>query len=152
MLPLYGTGAKIRLKNTFNKFAEGTLIKEDSASLPFAVAKRGGCSYVKALKREGGYSLCSQFISDDIKIICSASSIDCVEICYQGNLEKSHDFLQIKGGVTVFYFTPSEKSYEITNGMQKAKISLFTSVFTGGAYVVVLNENEEEALRIIYER
>ena len=151
VLPLYGTDMRILLKNTFNNDASGTVIVENSIEKPFAIAKRGGCSYVKALKREFGYSLRECVLNEDVKVICSASSMDFFEACYLGDLKNLDCCLQINGGVTVFYLTPSIKSNELLNSIQQLKIALFVSVFSGGIYVAVQADKESEVLQIIYE-
>ena len=69
VLPLYGTDAKIIVKNTFNKNSSGTVIKEKIDSEPFAFAIKRNCYFIKMVKRGNGYTLNKSIYSEENKII-----------------------------------------------------------------------------------
>lgn len=151
VLPLYGTGAKILLKNTFNKYSRGTAIIENSQNKPFAMAYRKNCRYLKITQREKGYRLLRGLENQPAKIIYSVSSKDCLEVCVEGEFEGKIDGLQRKENVFVIYLTPCQRSYEVINAIRKEHMSIFTCVFSGGAYLAVEEARVEQALLTVYE-
>ncbi|MBR2336777.1 MAG: hypothetical protein IKA61_02405 [Clostridia bacterium] len=157
VLPLYGTGTQITVKNTFNKCAQGTLIKEESNERPFAAAIKSECRFLKIIKRGKGYELYSRLVKEGGKIICGACSFDFVEICIEDDPQemslnaKDLDFCQIQEDVSVFYLTPCEKTAMSVKRLQSLQIALFIGVFDYGAYVAVKENYKNQAQKAIFE-
>ena len=157
VLPLYGTGTAIRLKNTFNPNADGTLIREKCEALPFAVAMRRGVTRLVLRKTESGYSLLQKAIDLGGKVVASASSLDFVEVCLIGaenfNLRQVFgvESCKIQGEGTLFYFTPCEKSNRIIFKLKEKKIPQFISDFGGGVYLFTDKNGEIEVISTLNE-
>jgi hypothetical protein len=155
VLPLYGEGTEIIVKNTFNQSAIGTVVKERSLSEPFAVGVKENCSYAKLIKRGCGYELHSRF-SNCNKIICSVASLDFEEICFEGEFSEEFiqsmglEFCQLQTGVAIFYLTLCDKTKEIISLLQKQRATVFVSIFESGAYLAVKSENVNKVKEIVY--
>ena len=155
VLPLYGADTRIIVKNTFNKGAIGTLVKEFCDSVPFAFAIKNGVKYLKIVKRGKGYNLAKILQGQKEKVILYAASLDFLELCYDGEIgeqlikELCLDFCQIQENVSALYFTLCENSIEKICNLQNAKLPLQVSFFDCGCYVVVREENLKKCLQII---
>lgn len=142
VLPLYGTNTGIRLRNTFNNRAIGTLIKEFTTKKPFAVAFKTGCYYIKAVNRGKGYFLLDLFKKSGIKIICVSSSLDFFECCFEGDIKVDTrllggaDFIQVEEAL-VMYFSPCDKSKDVIKAITESFNVFFSVEFCYGAYVVI---------------
>lgn len=155
VLPLYGSDTVIRLKNTFNPLAEGTLIKEECSSVPFAVALKRDCCLVRGYAREGGYKIIESLSKLNLKIAHSMASADYVEACVfdmpilQNMLGLNLKTINIESGFTFFYLTPTDKTNEVVYRLKKEKILRFASSFKNGVYLAVKSEDENEVLKAL---
>ena len=155
VLPLYGSDTVIRLKNTFNPLAEGTLIKEDCSSVPFAVALKRDCCLVRGYAREGGYKIIESLSKLNLKIAHSTASADYAEACVfdmpilQNMLGLNLKTINIESGFTFFYLTPTDKTNDVVNALKKDKILRFVSSFKNGVYLAVKSEDEKEVLKAL---
>ncbi len=157
VLPLYGTGTVIRLKNTFNPTADGTLIKENCEVLPFAVATRRGVTRLVLRKTESGYSLLQKAIDLGGKVVASVSSLDFVEVCLLGvenfdlRLVSGVESCKIQSVGTLFYFTPCQKTNRVIFKLKKMKIPQFISDFGGGVYLYASESDEQKVISTLNE-
>ncbi|MBR2384198.1 MAG: hypothetical protein IKA99_01165, partial [Clostridia bacterium] len=156
VLPLYGTETEILVKNTFNKSAEGTKVKENSFETPFAVAIKEKCVYCKMVKRGKGYNLANLIDGNYAKVICQVSSLDFLQVCFSGSWKeefkhKGLDFCQVQEDVTVFYLTPCETSSNLVAKVQKIAGVLLVGVFDCGVYIATIGEGVKSVKKLIYE-
>lgn len=155
VLPLYGTNTRIIVKNTFNKEAIGTVVKEFCDIAPFAFAVKNDVTYLKMVKRGNGYNLAQILQGQKAKVILYASSLDFLELCYDGEIselqikELGLDFCQIQKGVNALYFTLCDSSIKKICSLQNAKLPLQVGFFDFGCYVIISQENLKECLQIV---
>lgn len=158
VLPLYGSGAQIRLKNTFNKKAQGTLIKEDCLVTPFATALKRGCCVVKGKDRESGYKAIRALGETGVKIIHSASSADFFQACFFGEENPLKNTVSsilkrasFESGLSFFYLTKTKRAFEVYHRLKKLKILVFASDFENGIYLTVKEKDEKIVLQTLNE-
>jgi aspartate kinase len=155
VIPLYGTNTKIRLRNTFNKNAKGTLIYENCIKNPYAVAEKD-CRYVKIKNQENGYRILERFAKKSVNVICLASSYDFVEICFTSDQDvesltqgTSNSFIKEEKNVKVFYFTLCEQSFNVIEKIKNEKGRLMTVIGKFGIYVCIREELENNVIKMI---
>ena len=158
VLPLYGENISIRVKNTFNKHFKGTLILENTTEKTFAVALKRGVKFLKVKRRGYGYDILKECYKN-LKVICSANTLDTSCVCYEGDFsvesfaEKFLTEYAVENGLcSFFYLSDSERSKRIITAVENNKIALFTVSFKIGYYVVVDAKNEYVLINLIGEK
>ena len=155
VLPLYGSGIQIVVKNTFNRAAVGTVVKENCSVIPFAFAIKSNCTYVKMVKRGKGYNLVKRLKDDGVNIICFSASLDFLEFCYEGcfnersAIEKDLDFCKIQEDVSVLFFTSSQLAIQKISNLQLCEMPLLVSFLECGCYVAIRAEDVNDAVGIV---
>jgi aspartokinase len=150
VLPLVGTKTKIRLRNTFNEGASGTLIYGECKDEPFAVACKNGLNYFIAKKRGEGYELANRFAEKRLKVLFLCSDMDRFEVCFRGEFDCEEfsrqivvDFYSDTREIVVYYIAESDEGKSlVANLLKEVDVKILSSV-KSGYYLVVEDKNRE---------
>jgi len=155
VLPLYGTGIQIRLKNTFNKTAEGTVIKENTNETPFAVAMKP-CRFIRLRKRGEGYKLLQNFTAENEEIVFAICNLDQVDVCFLGETAGEEiakrtgaDYLAEEDKSVVFYFSKNEKSSNIIEILRKEGVIKGETAGKFGRYVCLAEKWAKKVIELL---
>lgn len=158
VIPLYGTGAEIDVKNTFNKHACGTRIFENCKDEPFAFSVCENCKFLSVQKRGYGHNILQDFSTEKVEILCSTASLDFAKICFKGEFDceefaNKHEVSYFKSeNVSVLFFTNNRRSFDIIYNLKKSKIASFIANFEKGAFVLVKNEDLCKVVEFLDEK
>ncbi len=151
VLPLYDTGAEIEIKNTFNKNCKGTLVSQNFTGEPFAVAICKNCELLQIKKQNDARETYKKIVESNVEIICSAVSLDVVEICFKENANENVEKNVLanyykKEKVSVMFFLKSDIAKVNVERLKKLKIARMTVDFAYGTFVVI---GEGETLKAV---
>lgn len=151
VLPLYDTGAEIEIKNTFNKNCKGTLVSQNFTGEPFAVAICKNCELLQIKKQNDARETYKKIVESNVEIICSAVSLDVVEICFKENVNENVEKNVLanyykKEKVSVMFFLKSDIAKVNVERLKKLKIARMTVDFAYGTFVVI---GEGETLKAV---
>ncbi len=151
VLPLYDTGAEIEIKNTFNKNCKGTLVSQNFSGEPFAVAICKNCELLQIKKQNDARETYKKIVESNVEIICSAVSLDVVEICFKENANENVEKNVLanyykKEKVSVMFFLKSDIAKVNVERLKKLKIARMTVDFAYGTFVVI---GEGETLKAV---
>ena len=111
VLSLYGTKTKITVKNTFNKFAKGTVITEEYSGEQMAIASCA-CRFARVRATGRAHSLVAS-LAEKVKVIGAVVTTDVARICYLQNgapIDFGEGVASVDEESVVFYFTASRES------------------------------------------
>lgn len=103
VLPLFGTGARIIVRNTFSDSFCGTVVKENAAPT-FCAAIRSGYKYVKARSFGGGYGL----FAKSGRAVLIRSDADYAEAVCESDVFSGAETQSERDGISVLYATEKQ--------------------------------------------